>query len=107
LWIGENTFIVFLTQEYYLMSNTMLKKSPIILAAAMAAVLSVAANVPAQAAEKEKCYGVSKAGKNDCKTANSSCAGTSKIDGQKDAFIALPGGTCVKIFGGSLTSLAK
>ena len=87
------------------MSNTILKKkSPIILAAAMAAVLSVAANLPAQAAETEKCYGVSKAGKNDCKTANSSCAGTSKIDGQKDAFIALPAGTCARIFGGSLMS---
>ena len=89
------------------MSNTILKKSPIILAAAMAAVLSVAANLPAQAAEIEKCYGVSKAGKNDCKTANSSCAGTSKIDDQKDAFIALPAGTCAKISGGSLMSSTK
>ena len=30
----------------------------------------------------EKCYGVAKAGKNDCQTANSSCAGTSKKDAQ-------------------------
>ncbi len=53
--------------------------------------------------EMEKCYGVAKAGKNDCQTATSSCAGTAKDDRQKDAFIALPKGTCSKIAGGSLT----
>ena len=38
-----------------------------------------------QAAEKvemEKCYGITKAGKNDCQTASSACAGTAKKDGQ-------------------------
>jgi len=54
--------------------------------------------------EMEKCYGVAKSGKNDCQTASSSCAGTSKQDRQKDAFIALPKGTCSKIAGGSLTA---
>lgn len=54
-------------------------------------------------AEMEKCYGVAKSGKNDCQTASSSCAGTSTQDRQKDAFIALPKGTCSKIAGGSLT----
>lgn len=57
----------------------------------------------AMAQEKpEKCYGVAKAGKNDCQTANSACAGTAKKDGQKDAFVLLPKGTCEKIVGGSL-----
>ncbi len=50
----------------------------------------------------EKCYGVVKAGQNDCQTANSSCAGTSKVDGQGDAWVYLPAGTCEKIVGGSL-----
>ena len=50
----------------------------------------------------EKCYGVVKAGKNDCQTAKSSCAGTSTADGQKDAWISLPKGTCEKVVGGSL-----
>lgn len=50
----------------------------------------------------EKCYGVVKAGKNDCQTATSSCSGTSKTDGQADAWIYLPKGTCEKIVGGSL-----
>ncbi len=54
------------------------------------------------AGDKEKCYGVAKAGKNDCQTANSSCAGTSKVDGNANAFIVLPAGTCEKLVGGSL-----
>lgn len=54
------------------------------------------------AAEMEKCYGVALAGKNDCQTATSSCAGTSKTDRQVDAFIAVPKGTCGKIAGGNL-----
>lgn len=53
--------------------------------------------------DMEKCYGVAKAEKNDCQTATSACAGTAKNDRQKDAFIALPKGTCGKIAGGSLT----
>ena len=56
----------------------------------------------AQKGEAEKCYGVAKAGKNDCQTANSSCAGTSKVDGQKDAWIFVPKGTCEKLVNGSL-----
>ncbi|MGY2732733.1 BufA1 family periplasmic bufferin-type metallophore [Sphingomonas sp. UYP23] len=46
----------------------------------------------------EKCYGVSKAGKNDCKAgAGTTCAGTSKVDYQKDAWKLVPAGTCAKI----------
>ncbi len=56
----------------------------------------------AYAADKEKCYGVVKAGQNDCQTASNSCAGTASADSQKDAFIYLPGGTCAKLTGGSL-----
>lgn len=50
----------------------------------------------------EKCYGVAKAGKNDCQTATSSCAGSSKKDAQADAWLAVPAGTCGKLVGGSL-----
>ena len=52
--------------------------------------------------ESEKCYGVAKAGKNDCQTANTSCAGTSKKDNQGDAWIYMPKGSCDQIVGGSL-----
>ncbi|MCQ1057898.1 DUF2282 domain-containing protein [Photobacterium sp. DNB23_23_1] len=56
------------------------------------------------AEEKEKCYGVVKAGKNDCATKTSSCAGTSKTDGQKDAFVMVPKGLCDRLAGGSTSS---
>lgn len=58
----------------------------------------------AEAAGKEKCYGVVKAGQNDCATKTSSCAGTAKEDGQKDAFVVVPKGLCNKLVGGSKTS---
>jgi uncharacterized membrane protein len=60
-----------------------------------------AANI--QCAERERCYGVVKAGQNDCATANSACAGTAKQDFQKDAWVYLPKGTCEKL-GGTLKS---
>jgi uncharacterized membrane protein len=70
--------------------------------AALAAILmtSLAAGAAnAQAAKPmEKCFGVSKAGKNDCKAgAGTSCAGTSKVDYQKNAWKLVPAGTCTKI----------
>ena len=58
----------------------------------------------ASAADNEKCYGIAKAGKNDCQTAKSSCAGTSKTDAQSDAWVSVPKGACDKIVGGKLTS---
>jgi len=65
--------------------------------------LGVAATpLTASAAEGEKCYGVAKAGKNDCQTNTSSCAGTSTEDGQGDAWVMVPSGLCDKLVGGSL-----
>ena len=49
----------------------------------------------------EKCYGVVKAGQNDCQTATHSCAGTSTADNQTDAWVYVPAGTCGKLAGGS------
>ncbi len=47
---------------------------------------------------KEKCYGVSKAGENDCAAGpGTSCAGTSKVDYQGNAWKLVPAGTCVAI----------
>lgn len=65
-----------------------------------------AATVPAvaQVNSTEKCYGVARAGKNDCQTKHSSCAATAKKDSQRDAWLSVPKGTCEKIVGGSLTS---
>lgn len=54
--------------------------------------------------EQERCYGVSKAGKNDCATASSACSGTATQDSQKDAWVYLPKGTCLKMAGGVLAT---
>ena len=62
--------------------------------------------VEAPTFKAEKCYGVVKAGKNDCQTNNSSCAGTSRRDGQADAWIYVPAGSCERIVGGSVSPKA-
>ena len=77
------------------------------LASAIAAAIAVPALTGAQPApmpnfEHEKCYGIAKAGKNDCQTANSSCAGTSKRDAQKDAWVYVPKGTCDRLVNGNM-----
>ena len=57
--------------------------------------MSATANAQAPAGEKEKCFGISLAGKNDCAaTGNNSCAGTSKIDHDKAAWKYVAKGTC-------------
>jgi uncharacterized membrane protein len=74
----------------------------ILIASALAAVVSMSAVGSAQAAENEKCYGVAKAGKNDCQTATHSCAGTSTVDADAASWLYVPTGTCEKLAGGSL-----
>jgi uncharacterized membrane protein len=49
----------------------------------------------ASAADQEKCYGISLAGKNDCAAGpGTTCAGTSKIDFQGNAWTLVPKGSC-------------
>lgn len=49
-------------------------------------------------ADKEKCYGVSEAGKNDCAAGpGTTCAGTSKVDFQGTAWKYVAKGTCTEI----------
>lgn len=74
-----------------------------ITAAALAMALGAAfatVSTTASAAEmggKEKCYGVALKGKNDCKAgAGTTCAGTSKVDYQGNAWSMVPAGTCEK-----------
>ncbi|MBU7576256.1 MAG: DUF2282 domain-containing protein [Hydrogenophaga sp.] len=50
------------------------------------------------ASAKERCYGVAMAGKNDCAAGpGTTCAGTSKMDYQANAWKYVPAGTCVGI----------
>jgi uncharacterized membrane protein len=64
----------------------------------MAAGTALAADKP----DSEKCYGVVKAGKNDCAAEGHSCAGQAAKDGDKESWVYLPKGTCDKLVGGSL-----
>lgn len=74
-----------------------------IAAAVTLPVVTASAGPVAQPAKSEKCYGVIKAGLNDCQTVHGSCAGTAKTDYQKDSWVYLPKGVCAKIVGASLT----
>lgn len=86
----------------------MSKNSALIVAAigGLLALNTAQAASPADDAATEKCYGVAKAGKNDCAAAAHACAGQSKKDGAKNEWVKLPKGTCERLVGGSLT-LAK
>lgn len=85
----------------------------IVAGAVATAVSSLALPTDAVAAAKEKCYGVSLAGKNDCKAgAGTTCAGTSTVDYQGNAWTLVPKGSCetTKLPGdreGSLTELDR
>ena len=67
------------------------------IAATAAAVMSMSMlAVPAAAQEKEKCFGIAKAGQNDCASASGShsCAGQSKVDMDKSEWKYVAKGTC-------------
>ena len=66
--------------------------------------LSTQANAMGASKDKEKCYGVVKAGKNACGSADGahSCAAQATVDGSGLEWIALPKGVCEKLVGGSL-----
>lgn len=77
------------------MSNTV--KSLAVAASVAAAITTVTAH-SAAAMGKEKCYGVSLAGKNDCAAgAGTTCAGTSTVDYQGNAWTLVDAGTCAEI----------
>jgi uncharacterized membrane protein len=69
-------------------------KTVALIGAVAAALAAQATTASAQA--KEKCFGVSLAGKNDCAAgAGTTCAGTSKVDYQGNAWKMVDAGTCV------------
>ena len=89
-----------------------MKKEQLMMRSAIASILAVgmmaastgqvlAANKPAM----EKCFGIAKAGQNDCssKGASHACAGQSSKDADKKSFLVIPKGSCNKIVGGSTT----
>ena len=67
-----------------------------IAAAVASAVATLAVSSPAQAGAKEKCYGVALKGQNDCAAgAGTTCAATSHVDFQGNAWKLVDKGSCV------------
>ena len=60
-------------------------------------------NVPKPSYRYEKCYGIVKAGQNDCFGVGNSCGDTSTRNNDPEAWIYVPKGTCNKIVGGKLS----
>jgi uncharacterized membrane protein len=84
----------------------------ILLGTAALAVASAAAQATDQMpmagkANMEKCYGVAKAGKNDCAAGAHSCQGQATKDFDKASFVSLPSGLCAKLAGGTNMAPAK
>ncbi|MDA1094136.1 MAG: DUF2282 domain-containing protein [Acidobacteria bacterium] len=79
----------------------------VVIASAFAAALVAPGILRAQPAEMpnytaEKCYGIAKAGKNDCASqGNNSCAGTARINSDPKAWLFVPEGVCERIVGAS------
>jgi uncharacterized membrane protein len=66
--------------------------------AANSAIASSQDNMAAQG-DQEKCYGVAKAGQNDCGTATHACAGQAKVDNDAKEWRFVAKGTCEKVGG--------
>jgi uncharacterized membrane protein len=89
------------------------RASKAVLAASLASAISLLSLPQASADEaKEKCYGVALKGQNDCAAGpGTTCAGTSKVDYQGNAWKLVPKGTCVTmqtpLGPGSLTPITR
>ena len=86
-----------------------MNKRQAMIAAALASVCAGSAAVAADQpmagskADQEKCFGVAKAGQNDCATATHGCAGQAKADKGATDWKLVAKGTCEKL-GGKLAS---
>ena len=73
----------------------------LILSSALASVMAAGLVAPAAAQSKEKCYGIAKAGQNDCGNLSGthSCAGQSKVDNAPDEWKYVAKGSCKDLKG--------
>ncbi len=83
-----------------------MNKRQALIAAALATLCVTTAGAAAAADEKEKCFGVAKAGQNDCATGAHSCAGQSKADMGATDWKYIAKGSCEKA-GGKLAAPSK
>jgi uncharacterized membrane protein len=91
------------------MKGKQLDKKHLFISAAVSGVIALGLSATAQAAaEKEKCFGVAKAGKNDCSSVVGAhgCAAQAKKDNDPNDFKYVAGGTCQKL-GGKLKPAGK
>ena len=78
-------------------SHSSLAMAALVAASIAGTAMATSAHAAAPAAT-EKCYGISMAGKNDCKAGvGTSCAGSSTRDYQGNAWKSVKSGTCLKI----------
>jgi uncharacterized membrane protein len=86
----------------------MMNKKQLLASAALAVTVATTVVAPAQAASKEKCYGVAMAGQNDCANlaGTHSCAGQSSLDNDFGEWKLVAKGTCEDL-GGLLKADAK
>ena len=86
----------------------MMNKKQLLASAALAVTIATTVAAPAQAASKEKCYGVAMAGQNDCANLSGthSCAGQSSLDNDFGEWKLVAKGTCEDL-GGLLKADAK
>jgi uncharacterized membrane protein len=104
---GELAFVeqfrLALSKEVY-MNRTLIASA---LAAALvlptAAMAQMSGPAPTPTYDAEKCFGIAKAGANDCASANGShsCAGMSKVDADPTEWVYVPVGYCERIVGGT------
>jgi uncharacterized membrane protein len=88
-----------LRADHFSPGEQQMNKRHALIAAALATVCAAQASGAAAAEDKEKCYGVAKAGQNDCATAAHSCAGQAKSDNAPGEWKYVPKGTCDKVGG--------
>jgi len=75
----------------------------VLLAVAGAMIAAVGASVRHDGSgtvERERCYGIARAGQNECANAVHSCARQAKADADPREWIAVPKGTCTRLAGG-------
>jgi len=78
-----------------------MNKTHPLLTAAIAGLLTASLSAPASADGRAKCYGISKAGENDCASASGvhACKGKSKVDNDKSDFVYESNEMCALAFG--------
>lgn len=98
----RNDFSFITVGDYDVKSQTVIHSA--LIGVVALGVMTASGNALAAKGDQEKCYGVVKAGMNDCGSADKShsCAGQATEDGSPNEWVYVPSGTCEKLVGGML-----